>query len=184
MIGDFFTKLLQGQLFRKLRSLVMNCPVDIPPEYMSPRDTSREDTGVCWDITLPDQPEAGARSPVGPPNGPSVAATPTRPPNGSRAGATGPGRPETKHVDTTPRVQRHHVGTGTAPAPTHGRSKVSNRRHPAGCGEGRTISPSTYGGRLKASGQTDPAGRNSTAPALWKQLRHHGRRLGSLSSLA
>ena len=27
----------------------MNCPVDIPPEYMSPRDTSREDTGVCWD---------------------------------------------------------------------------------------------------------------------------------------
>ena len=46
MIGDFFTKPLQGQLFRRLRSLVMNCPVDIPPEYMSPRDTSREDTGV------------------------------------------------------------------------------------------------------------------------------------------
>ena len=131
MIGDFFTKPLQGQLFRKLRSLVMNCPVDIPPAYMSPRDTSREDTGVCWDIAHPDQLELGARTPTGPLNGPSVGATPTGPPNGPRAGATGPGRPETEHADTTPRLERRHDGTSTAPAPAHGRLKVSDRRHPA-----------------------------------------------------
>ena len=103
MIGDFFTKPLQGQLFCKLRSLVMNFPVDIPPEYMSPRDTSREDTGVCWDIAHPDQPEPGARAPAGPPNGPSVGATPTGTPNDPRAGETRPGQPEIKphrHLST------------------------------------------------------------------------------------
>ena len=155
-MGDFFTKPLQGQLFCKLRSLVMNCPVDIPPEYMPPRDTSREDTGVCWAIAHPDQPEPGARTPTRPPNGPGArvrapepgAQTPARPlngpdagatltgpPSGPRAGATGPGRTETEHVDATPRVQRYHDGTGTAPASAHGRLKVSNRRHPVGCGK-------------------------------------------------
>ena len=187
MIGDFFTKPLQGQLFRRLRSLVMNCPVDIPPEYMSPRDTSREDTGVCWDIAHPDQPEPGARTPTGPPNGPGagvrtpepgagtptgppngpgVGVTPTGPPNRPRAGAKGPGRPETDHTDTTPRVERHHGGTSTAPAPAHRKLKVSDRRHPAGRGEGRTVPPSTSGGRLKASGRTKPTGRSSNIPAL------------------
>ena len=48
MIGDFFTKPLQGQLFRRLRGLVMNCPADISPEYMCPRTAVPEDTGVCW----------------------------------------------------------------------------------------------------------------------------------------
>ena len=48
MIGDFFTKPLQGLLFRRLRALVMNCLIDIPPEYMSPREHTPEDTGVCW----------------------------------------------------------------------------------------------------------------------------------------
>ena len=104
MIGDFFTKPLQGQLFRKLCSLVMNCLVDISPEYMSTRDTSGKDTGVCWDIAHPDQPERGARNPAGPPNGPGAGAAPTGPPHGPRAGTTGPGRPETEHVDAIPRV--------------------------------------------------------------------------------
>ena len=61
MVGDFFTKPLQGQLFRKLRSLVMNRPVDVPPEYISPRDTPCDDTGVCWGIAHPGQHPAGPR---------------------------------------------------------------------------------------------------------------------------
>ncbi|EJK77391.1 hypothetical protein THAOC_00781 [Thalassiosira oceanica] len=31
MIGDFFTKPVQGELFRRLRAKVMNCPVNLPP---------------------------------------------------------------------------------------------------------------------------------------------------------
>ena len=48
MIGDFFTKPLQGLLSRRIRGLVINCPIDTPPEYMSPREHTPEDTGVCW----------------------------------------------------------------------------------------------------------------------------------------
>ena len=91
MIGDFFTKPLQGQLFCKLRSLVMNFPVDIPPEYMSQRNMSREATGVCWDIARPDQSGPGAIAPAGPLNGPDIGATPTGAPDGSHPGTTGPG---------------------------------------------------------------------------------------------
>ena len=101
-----------------------------------------------------------------------------------QATCRGNGPPGTKHVDTPPRVQGCHRGIGTAPAPAHGRLKISNRRHPAGLGEGRTAPPSTYGGMLKVSGRANPAGRNNTATALWEQLRRHGRRLGSLSSPA
>ena len=139
---------------------------------------------VCWDITHPAQPETGARTHAGSPNKPGVGTTPTGTPNGPRAGATGPGRPGVEHVDMTPRVQGRHGRSGTAPAPAHRRLKVSNRRHSAGYGEGRTVSPSTYGGGLKVSGRTDPAGPNNTATALWEQLQRHGRRLGSLFSLA
>ena len=56
MIGDFFTKPLQGLLFRRLRALVMNCPVDIPPEYPPPRTPVHGDAGVCWRDARPDRP--------------------------------------------------------------------------------------------------------------------------------
>ena len=46
MIGDLFTKPLQGELFRRLRALVMNCPIDIPPEYPPPRIGTPVDAGV------------------------------------------------------------------------------------------------------------------------------------------
>ena len=184
MIGDFITKPLQGQLFRKLRSLVMNCPVDIPPEYMSPRDMSREDTGVCWDIARPDQPGSDVRAPAGPSDGPDVGAKPTEGPDGSHPGSTGPGGPGTEHVDTAPRLRKHHGGTDTALLLPHGRLKISSQGLPAGHSKGWTVPPSTYGGGLKVSGRTDPSGRSNTATALWEQLQRHGRRLGSLSSLA
>jgi hypothetical protein len=55
MIGDFFTKPLQGLHFRRLRALVMNCPVDIPSEYPSPRACALVDAGVCWGDAHPNR---------------------------------------------------------------------------------------------------------------------------------
>ena len=159
---------------------------------------------LCWDIARTDQPGSYVRGAAGPSNGPDDGARPTADPGGPRTGTTGPGQtgtehgdatprppgptgpgqPGTKHADTVLRPRRRHGGTDTTRPPGHGELKVSNRKIPAGHREGRTVPPPTYEGRLKVSGRTDPAGRNSTARALWEQLQRHGRRLGSLSSLA
>ena len=206
MVGDFFTKPLQGQLFRRLRSLVMNCPVDVPPDYMSPRDTSRVDTGVCWDIAPPDRPEA-ADTGLDPPGGPGTReGTGAGPLNGPGTGTPGPGQPGTEHAgkpsgarpDTRPprtvpepmygelpRTRPDTRPPRTTPEPTYGGLKVSGPGRPDGRNGGRTVPPSTYGGELKVSGRKDPAGRNTSgASALWDLLGSHARRLGSLSSLA
>ena len=138
----------------------------------------------CWDIVRPDQPGPGVWAPVGPLNGPDVGVTPTEGPDGSHPGTMGPGLQGTEHVDTPPRLRRHPGGTDTTRPPPRGRLKISSRGLPAGCSEGRTVPPSTYGGGLKVSGRINPAERNNTTTALWEQLQRHGRRLGSLSSLA
>ncbi|KAL7545710.1 hypothetical protein ACHAWF_009061 [Thalassiosira exigua] len=41
MIGDFYTKPLQGAQFRKLRAFVMNCPEDPVPDEMPEEETAR-----------------------------------------------------------------------------------------------------------------------------------------------
>ena len=48
MISNFFTKPLQSELFRRLRALVMNCSIGIPPEYPPPQIVTHVDAGVCW----------------------------------------------------------------------------------------------------------------------------------------
>ena len=118
-----------------------------------------------------------SRAPGPPPGHRAGPASGLRPPDHQTGHVPGQRAPADRRPNTwtrPPWVQRHHSGTGTAPAPAHGRLKVSNRRHPAGCAEGRTVPPSTYGGRLKVSGRANPAGRNNTATALWEQLRRHG----------
>ena len=40
MLGDFFTKPLQGYLFKKLRAMIMNLPLPTPPADDAPMSTT------------------------------------------------------------------------------------------------------------------------------------------------
>ena len=99
MIGDFFTKPLQGIKFRTLRALVMNCPVDIPPEYMPAPDadatpTPDTDTGVCWRNAPRSPPHAHAAdpNPAPIPEGPRTRGPLTGPATCHVPATSGPGR--------------------------------------------------------------------------------------------
>ena len=204
MIGDFFTKPLQGQLFRKLCGLVMNCPVDIPPEYMSPRDPPREDTGVCWDATRPDgfatgrsdsrQANKEAEQPE------DVRTTTSGDPEDVRTTTSGDHRQGTTSCHDEGRTEdRGNTRTEgrTVPRPTYGSLKASGQDggrtedRAKGQVEGRTIPPPTYE-RLKVSGPgrpvlkisgTDGPG-NTNVPTVWRLLESHAKRVGSLYSFA
>ena len=83
MIRDFFTKPLQGELFRGLRALVMNCPVDIPPEYPPLRIGTPVEAGVCWGDADRARPSDDAGTTLGPatdsgPGRPGPVTTPER----------------------------------------------------------------------------------------------------------
>ena len=90
MIGDFFTKPLQGGLFRRLRALVMNCPIDIPPEYPPPWIGTPVDAGVSWgdaDRTRPPD-DAGMISGPATDSGPSRSGPVTTPERNTDKGQT------------------------------------------------------------------------------------------------
>ena len=72
MVGDFFTKPLNGLKFRQLRALVLNCPTDVPPEQrLSPtaEASATVATGVCWGTPVP-RPRPPGRGASPAPRGP------------------------------------------------------------------------------------------------------------------
>ena len=96
MIGDFFMKPLQGELFRRLRAMVMNCPIDIPPEYPPPRIGIPVDAGVCWGDSDWTRPSDNVGTTSGPatdsgPGRPGPATTPERNTDGGQTVVDGVG---------------------------------------------------------------------------------------------
>jgi hypothetical protein len=64
MLGDFFTKPLQGYLFRKLRAHIMNLPVPSPPTSNDTTiDIEHGCAGVSWKYETDGQTESEEKSP-------------------------------------------------------------------------------------------------------------------------
>ena len=65
MVADYFSKPLQGRLFRKLRNKIMNCEGDDPASWLLPSPSDQDHRSVLGDKDLnelADQDQAGQAS--------------------------------------------------------------------------------------------------------------------------